>query len=121
MENDIFRTLTSSLAEFLGAPDIHVSGTGSRFKSARKGKATVYHNGISAENQAEVAFEVESMARRLNILPTEFRTFVAQLRASTGRSVEPNTQYNWPRVGVASQVEVNLIAEALRQRLAPVE
>ncbi len=121
MENDAFRTLVSALAEFLGSPDTNVSGTGSRFKSMRKGKATVYHSGIAAGNQAEVAFEVESMAQRLQVSPTEFRAFVAQLRAVTGRMVEPNPQYNWPRIGVASQTDVNVIVEALRHRLPPVE
>lgn len=121
MENDTFRVLVSTLAEFLGAPDMNVSGTGSRFKSSRKGKATVYHSGIAAGNQAEVAFEVESMARRLAIPPTVFRALIAELRATTGRPVEPNPQYNWPRIGVASQSDVNLVAEALRHRLPPVE
>jgi hypothetical protein len=121
MENDAFRTLVSALAEFLGSPDRNVSGTGSRFKSSRKGKATVYHSGIAAGNQAEVAFEVESMAQRFNISPTEFRAFVAQLRAATGRLVEPNPQYNWPRIGVASQADVSLVVETLRHRLPPVE
>jgi hypothetical protein len=117
MENEAFRSLVASLAAHLGAPDPHDSGTGMRFKSSHKGKATVYHSGISPGNQAELAFEVVSMARRLQISESEFRALVSQLRASTGRPVEPNVQYNWPRVGVASQAHVALVTEALQQRL----
>ena len=118
MENEIFRSLSGALVHHLGASTPLVSGTGVRFKSERKGKATLYHDTIAAGNQAEVAFEVASMARRLHMTEAEFRSFVIHLSELTGRPVEPNSQYNWPRIGVASLAHVTLIDEALRQRLA---
>lgn len=117
MENETFITLCAALAVHFGAPSPHDSGTGVRFKSVRKGKATIYHDGIAPGNQAEIAFEVESMASRLQMSETEFRSFVAQLRASTGRPVEPNIQYNWPLVGLLSETHVTLVDDALNQRL----
>lgn len=83
MENEVFRSLASVLAEHLGAPTMHESETGVRFKSAAKGKATVYHTGVAAGNDAEVAFDVESMALRLRMSDDEFRKFAANLRTST--------------------------------------
>jgi hypothetical protein len=115
MENDIYTMLVSALAPRLGSASPHTSGTGARFTSARKGKATVYHSDIAAGNHAEVAFEVESMANALGMTAGRFRSLLAQLRAATGRPVEPNPRFNWPRVGVASEADVTLIAHALRQ------
>ena len=117
MENETFNSLFAALAVHLGAPNLHDSGTGVRFKSSRKGKATVYHDRIAPGNQAEVAFEVASMAARLRMAEGEFRSLVARLRESTGRPTEPNIQYNWPRVGIASSSHVTLVIEALEQRL----
>lgn len=117
MENNTFQSLSAALAMHLGASSPHDSGTGVRFKSVHKGKATVYHDGVAPGNHAEVAFEVASMSHRLQMPETEFRSFVAQLRESTGRPVESNAQYNWPRVGIASEAHVALVNEALQQRL----
>lgn len=118
MENETFRSLSGALSVHLGASSPLDSGSGVRFKSPRRGNATLYHGNIAPGNQAEVAFEVKSMARHLRMTEGEFRSFVAKLRASTGRPVEPNTQYNWPRVGVASESHVTLIGEAFQRRLA---
>ena len=118
MENEVFGSLVASLEEHLGARNLHDSGTGVRFKSLRKGKATVYHSGIAPGNQAEVAFDVESMARRLQISEGDFKAFVLQLRTSTGRPVEPNAQFNWTRVGLASKGHADLVANVLRDRFA---
>jgi len=96
---------------------MHESETGVRFKSAAKGKATVYHTGVAAGNGAEVAFDVGSMALRFQMSEGEFKTFAADLQTATRRPVEPNTQFNWPRVGLASEAHVALVREAIRERL----
>lgn len=116
MENPIFNSLVAALATELGSPKEHESGTGRRFTSAKKGKATVYHSGIAPGNQAEVAFDVASMAKRLDVSESEFRGRLATLRQQTGREVEPNTQHNWPRVGVASPEHVELLLAEIRTR-----
>lgn len=120
MENETYRSLFGALSVHLGAPSSHVSGSGVRFKSQLKGKATVYHDNIAPGNQAEVAFDVESMASRLRMTAREFQSFVAQLRASTGRPVESNAQFNWPRVGISTESHVALIDGALHQRFGAI-
>lgn len=120
MENETYRSLFGALSVYLGASSPHASGSGVRFKSQRKGKATVYHDSIAPGNQAEVAFEVESMVSRLRMTEGEFQSFVAQLRASTGRPVESNAQYNWPRVGISTESHVALIDEALHRRIGAI-
>lgn len=113
MENDIFALLISVLAPRLGRASPLDSGNGARFTSARKGKATVYHSNIAPGNHAEIAFEVESMANALGKSAGEFRSMLTQLRAATGRPIEPNAQFNWPRVGVSSAAHVDLIAQVV--------
>lgn len=117
MENVTYDLLCASLAEHLGLATPLVSGNGARFKFAARGKATVYHRQIASGNQAEVAFEVESMALRLRMSQTAFLTFVSQLKAATGRPVEMNPIHNWPRVGVATLLHVALIREAVQQQI----
>ena len=117
MENEIFRLLVEEIFLHPAAPSKLSSGNGVRFKSSLKGKATVYHSGIAPGNHAEVAFDRHSMASRLSMTEGEFGSFVAELWASTGRPVESNSQYNWVRVGIAAQMHVALIGEALRNRL----
>jgi hypothetical protein len=119
MVTTIFDSLSRALTEQLGSPSPLDSGNGVRFKSAQKGKATIYHGNIAPGNSAEVAFDVVSMAGRLRMGQEEFRLFVGQLRASTGRPVEPNSQFNWPRVGLASEADVVLIRQALQAKFGP--
>ncbi len=114
MENDVFDAVVASLSAHLGAPTPHESGTGSRFKSARKGKATVYHSRVASGNRAEIAFEVESMASRLGISQGEFRELVARLQTATARPVDLNAQFMWPRVGLSSSDHAHEVARAIQ-------
>lgn len=118
MSNPVFDSLVSMLTAHFGTASALDSGNGVRFKSARKGKATVYHRDVADGNHAEVAFEVASMAERLRMPQDQFRTFVSQLRVATGRPVETNQQFKWPRVGVTSEAHVMAIREALERKFA---
>lgn len=120
MANEVFILLCNSLSEHLGRPIPLVSGNGARFKLASRGKATVYHKQIALGNQAEVAFEVESMAQRLQMSQAAFLIFVAWLRAATARPVEMNATHNWPRVGVKTMLHVEFIRDAFQQQMRAV-
>lgn len=117
METEIFRSLAEGLAPYLGSARPLDSGNGLRFTSETKGKATIYHTDIASGNHAEVAFEAKSMSRRLRMSEAEFKSFVGQLRSSTGRPTEPNQQFDWPRVGLDSHSHVAMITEAIQRRI----
>lgn len=114
MQNSIFDTLVQELTPLLGAPKYHESNSGTRLTSNRKGKATVYHADLAPGNQAEIAVDVASNAARLGLSEPEMRERVAQARAFTGREVETNLQYNWPRIGLSSQEHIPTVMAALR-------
>lgn len=117
MENATFRSVTAELSQLFGSAKPHVARTGARFTSAQKGRLTVYHSNIAAGNSAEIAFEPISMARRLRLSEAGLRSFVAQLRGLTALPTETNAQYNWPRVGLASQAHVDAVVAQLQERL----
>ena len=102
MQNSIFDLIVQELTPLLGAPKNHESGSGARFTSNRKGKATIYHANLAPGNRAEIAIDVASNASRLGISETEIRERIAQARALTGREVQLNPQYNWPRIGLSN-------------------
>ena len=114
MLNTTYDTLVLELAPLLGAAKDHGSDTGARFTSSRKGKATVYHANISPGNHAEVAVDIPSNAARLGITEREMREQIVSARAATGRKVETNAQYNWPRIGLSSSDHIPIVLSAFR-------
>ena len=118
MDNDTYREIVKGLSVLLGAAQPLESGNGARFTSAKKGKATAYHSDLAPGNGAEVAFHVDSMAQRLGIASAEFRSIVDQWRQKTGRHVQINQQYQWPRVGFSSIDQVAEVLTLLNGRIA---
>lgn len=114
MHNSTYEALVCELTTFLGTAKDHDSDSGARFTSSKKGKATVYHANIASGNHAEVAVDIPSNAARLGITEREMRERIASARSATGRDVEANIQYNWPRIGVASPAHVPIVVSALR-------
>jgi len=115
MRNPTFDALVQELTPLLGASKEHSSETGARFTSSRKGKATVYHSNLATGNQVEVAIDIASNAARLGLTERELRERIVQARASTGRDVEENGQYNWPRIGLDSLEHIPAVLRALRE------
>lgn len=113
MINPTFDSLVQAITPLLGASKVLVSGTGERFTSSSKGKATAYHSNLAPGNQAEIAIDISSNASRLGITDREMRDRITQARASTGRDVEINVQYNWPRIGLSSQEHIQYVLSAL--------
>ncbi|MFT3961624.1 hypothetical protein [Propionivibrio sp.] len=117
MENETYLATISGLSTLLGRPQLLTSGNGARFTSATKGKVTVYHRDIAAGNQTEVAFHIVSMAHRLGTSESEFRALVQVWKQQTGRSVQMNQQYIWPRVGLSSPEQAATLITLIQSRI----
>lgn len=118
MTNNIYQQLISELSSIFGSHHQLESGTGVRFQSSKKGKLTIYHRNISTGNAAEIAFELESLAARFGLTMPDTLAFLTKLRAATGRPVEINPRYQWPRVGIATTDDVNTVVQMLKVQLA---
>lgn len=116
MKNSIYESALAELATIFGSHDNLESGSGARFKSAKKGKLTIYHRDIASGNSAEIAFELDSIAARFKLSASEAATFLARLKAATGRPVEINPRFQWPRVGLATAADVATVLNALKQK-----
>lgn len=116
MQNPVFDSLVDSLSVHFGTG--HPLVTGVRFQSARRGRLSVYHSNVAAGNQAEVAFEPATMAKRLSMSERELRSLVADMRSATGRDVSPDPQFNWPRVGLADAAHVEVVVARIVECLA---
>lgn len=114
MENETYLTTISGLSAILGSTKSLTSGNGTRFTSATKGKATVYHKNISVGNQVEIAFHSASMAHRLGVKESDFCTLVETWKNQTGRSVQLNKKHMWPRVGISSAEQAEALITLLR-------
>ena len=114
MINPTFETLVLELTSTLGSPKEHVSDSGASFTSTKKGKVTVYHSNVAAGNHAEIAIDIASHSARLGISEREMRDRIIQARAATGRSVDTNAQYDWPRIGLSSLDHVSIVLKTLR-------
>jgi len=117
MQNQIFDALVSKLAIHFGTCHPLNSGTGVRFQSAKRGKLTVYHANLATGNQAEVAFEPATMAKRLAMSERELRSLIGDFRSRTGRDVSPDPQFNWPRAGFANAQDVDAVVAAIEKSL----
>ncbi len=117
MQNQIFDSLVTRLMVHFGTGHPLDSGTGVRFQSTKRGKLTVYHANLATGNQAEVAFEPATMAKRLSMSERELRSLIGDLRSRTGRDVSPDPQFNWPRVGLAEAAHVEVIVTAIQKSL----
>lgn len=117
MLNNVYNRAMSELKTIFGRFNDLPSGNGARIQAAKRGKMTIYHQSIAAGNQAELAFDVQSFGERLGLTESDTRAFLSQLRATTGRPVEINAQYEWPRVGLATEEHVIKVIAAIKQRL----
>ena len=118
MQNQIFDSLVTRLTVHFGTGHPLVSGTGVRFQSAKHGKLTIYHANLATGNQAEVAFEPATVAKRLSMSERELRSLIGDFQSRTGRDVSPDPQFNWPRVGLADAEHVEVIVTAIEKCLS---
>lgn len=117
MDNPVYQKALEKMRKLFGSPQPLASGTGARCVNGKKGKVTLYHQEIAPGNQAELALEIESIARRKGIPSNEARKFILELRALTGREISPNRQYDWPRIGFQTVDNVEAVAAELEKWL----
>lgn len=116
--NTVYCRALSELSQLFGASFTDLpSGYGARVANAKKGKMTIYHQNVEPGNRAEVAFDVKSLAARLQLTEGATRELLHSLKVTTGRPVRLNEQYRWPRVGFASETDVERVLTALRTKL----
>ena len=120
MQNQVFDALVAGLTVHFGTGHPLDSGTGVRFQLSKRGKLTAYHTNIATGNQAEIAFEPGTVAKRLAMTERELRSLIGELRTKTGRGVSPDPQFNWPRVGLADTRDVELVLAAIENGLQSV-
>lgn len=115
MDNGVYEAARDRFGAIYGRLGALESGTGSRCKRDEKGKVTLYRSNISPGNGAEIAFHVESMAARAGKSLASARDILQQLQLATGRPVQRDPKWDWPRVGLASVDHVELVASALEE------
>lgn len=115
MRNETYVSVSAAVRGIFGRGESLPSGNGDRYRSA--GKITVYHENLAPGNQVEIAFEPESIASRFGATEEEIRSLIEEIRRSTGNEINFNNQYRWPRIGIASQADAQLVVQLLRSRL----
>lgn len=117
MDTHVFDTARQLLTGIYGSLVELESGNGIRCPRAASGKITLYRSsaGLAEGNRGEIAFDVDSHARRAGKDVTETRRFFEELKAVNGRATERNARYNWPRVGFSNEKEVHFIVLRLKQ------
>jgi hypothetical protein len=119
VKNDVYEMVLLEFSIVFGSFTELSSGNGARFNSSKKGKVTVYHANIAPGNNAEIAFEVDSIGKRFHMTPAMATAFVHQMKASTGCAVAINPQFNWPRIGIASRDHLDMVLAGLRKNIEP--
>lgn len=118
--NPIFERTVEALTQLLGAKPAKLdSGNGCRFTKAAGGKATVYSANIAPGNRAEIAFESSSFAVRLGMEPSQAAAYFSQIHKITGRPVALNSQFKWPRVGIADEKDLGMVVNELSKHRRP--
>ena len=120
MQNQIFDSLVSKLAVHFCTAHPLQSGTGVRFQSVQRGKLTVYHSNLATGNQAEIAFDPITIAKRMSVTEQKLRTLIADFRLKTGRDVKPDPQFNWPRVGFVDSADVESVVTAIERGISAI-
>ncbi|WP_295461195.1 hypothetical protein [uncultured Pseudomonas sp.] len=119
MDVYVFETARRLLTTIYGALYEMESGHGFRCVKAERGQIFLYRPvaGLADGNLGEIAFEVESHARRAGRGIVETRAFFKQLKLENGHATERDRRYDWPRIGFSEKAEVNLIVLRLQEFL----
>ncbi|HCV76861.1 hypothetical protein [Pseudomonas oryzihabitans] len=116
MDEYVFRAARRLLTDIYGALYEMESGHGFRCVKAERGQIFLYRPvaGLADGNLGEIAFEIESHARRAERGIVETRHFFKQLKVDTGHATERDSRYDWPRIGFSEKAEVELIGLRLK-------
>ena len=100
MTNKIYTHIVSEISRFLGNPVDLPSGNGARFKDQSNSVVTVYHSNLASENLSGVAVKQESLVSSCGYSDSQAQNHIEAIRSFTRYDVNPDSKYNWPRVGV---------------------
>lgn len=116
MDSYVFETARRLLTEVYGSLYELESGQGFRCVKAERGQIFLYRPvaGLAEGNLGEIAFEVESHARRAGRGIVETRQFFRQLKVDSGHATECDSRYDWPRIGFTTKEEVTPIVLQLK-------
>ncbi|WP_309739976.1 hypothetical protein [Pseudomonas sp. SORGH_AS_0199] len=116
MDSYVFETARRLLTEVYGSLYELESGHGFRCVKAERGQIFLYRPvaGLAEGNLGEIAFEVESHARRAGRRIVETRQFFRQLKVDSGHATERDTRYDWPRIGFTTKEEVTPLVLQLK-------
>lgn len=116
MDSYVFETARRLLTEVYGSLYELESGQGFRCVKAERGQIFLYRPvaGLAEGNLGEIAFEVESHARRAGRGIVETRQFFRQLKVDSGHATERDTRYDWPRIGFTTKEEVTPLVLQLK-------
>ncbi|MBH3331993.1 hypothetical protein I5L56_20390 [Pseudomonas oryzihabitans] len=116
MNTYVFETARRLLTDIYGALYEMESGHGFRCVKAERGQIFLYRPvvGLAEGNLGEIAFEIESHARRAGRGVVETRHFFRQLKVASGHPTERDSRYDWPRIGFTDKEEVTAIVLELK-------
>jgi len=116
MDSYVFETARRLLTEVYGSLYELESGQGFRCVKAERGQIFLYRPvaGLAEGNLGEIAFEVESHARRAGRGIVETRQFFRQLKVDSGHATERDSRYDWPRIGFTTKEEVTPVVLQLK-------
>jgi hypothetical protein len=119
MDVYVFETAKGLLTEVYGSLYEMHNGNGFRCVRAERGQIFLYRPGagLAAGNVGEIAFEVESHARRAGRGVVETSRFFAELKVASGHATERDVRYDWPRVGFSEKEGVRFILLQLKEFL----
>lgn len=119
MDSYVFETARRLLTTLYGALYEMESGQGFRCVRAERGQIFLYRPsaGLAEGNLGEIAFEVESHAKRAGRGIAETRRFFEQLKVENGHATELDIRYQWPRLGFSEKEDVEFIVLRLKRLL----
>lgn len=116
MDIYVFETARRLLTDIYGSLYELESGHGFRCVKSERGQIFLYRPvaGLAEGNLGEIAFEIESHARRAGRGIVETRQFFRQLKVDSGHATERDSRYDWPRIGFSEKAEVERVVLRLK-------
>lgn len=115
MQNAIYENALAALKELFGMPRLLVNKSGARF--LRNGAITIYHAALAPGNEVEIAFNVQPIAAAFHISPSVLSAALDECKTLTGRPTKINKQQNWPRIGIATDQDLDSVIQKLSDLL----
>ncbi|WP_213379533.1 helix-hairpin-helix domain-containing protein [Allochromatium tepidum] len=80
--------------------------TGINYRVGGKTAVSIYSSGTDKPGTIEVAFEVDTISKIANVSTSTVNAWIRQLQENIGSYARPKTQYQYPRVALASNQQL---------------